>query len=176
MIQRAHRHAAGSTRSRAAVIRACAALTLFISGCASTPRTPASPSPNEGPPEKVTFLPALGIDLATMTKLPSGLYYQDSQVGTGDAASARKEVTVEYVGALPDGTKFDSSSDHGAPITFRLGSSTVIRGWSEGIEGMRVGGDRVMVIPPELGYGRLGARGIPPNTTLVFEVRLLKVR
>lgn len=106
----------------------------------------------------------------------SGLSYTDLTTGTGTEAVAGKGVQVHYTGWLEDGTKFDSSLDHGAPFTFELGSGQVISGWDEGVAGMKVGGKRRLVIPPDLGYGARGAGGvIPPNATLVFEVELLAV-
>jgi FKBP-type peptidyl-prolyl cis-trans isomerase FkpA len=106
----------------------------------------------------------------------SGLKYQDVKEGTGDVATAGKTVAVHYTGWLTDGKKFDSSKDRGQPFEFPLGGGRVIRGWDEGVQGMKVGGVRRLTIPPELGYGARGAGGvIPPNATLVFEVELLKV-
>ena len=122
-------------------------------------------------------LPVVPADAAssTVTK-PSGLKYEDVKVGTGDTAEAGKAVTVHYTGWLTNGTKFDSSKDRGQPFDFPLGGGRVIRGWDEGVQGMKVGGVRKLTIPPELGYGARGAGGvIPPNATLVFEVELLKV-
>ena len=106
----------------------------------------------------------------------SGLKYEDVKVGSGDTAEAGKTVTVHYTGWLTNGTKFDSSKDRGQPFDFPLGGGRVIKGWDEGVKGMKVGGVRKLTIPPELGYGSRGAGGvIPPNATLVFEVELLKV-
>ena len=106
----------------------------------------------------------------------SGLKYEDVKVGTGDTAEPGKTVTVHYTGWLTDGKKFDSSKDRGQPFDFPLGGGRVIKGWDEGVRGMKVGGVRKLTIPPELGYGARGAGGaIPPNATLVFEVELLKV-
>jgi FKBP-type peptidyl-prolyl cis-trans isomerase FkpA len=106
----------------------------------------------------------------------SGLQYDDLQVGDGAEATSGKSVTVHYTGWLTDGQKFDSSKDRNDPFTFVLGGGMVIRGWDEGVAGMKVGGKRKLVIPPELGYGARGAGGvIPPNATLVFEVELLNV-
>jgi FKBP-type peptidyl-prolyl cis-trans isomerase FkpA len=106
----------------------------------------------------------------------SGLKYQDVKEGTGDVATAGKLVSVHYTGWLTNGTKFDSSKDRGQPFEFPLGGGRVIRGWDEGVQGMKVGGVRKLTIPAELGYGARGAGGvIPPNATLVFEVELLKV-
>lgn len=107
----------------------------------------------------------------------SGLKYTDLQVGQGDEARAGKTVEVHYTGWLENGTKFDSSKDRGQPFKFPLGAGHVIRGWDEGVAGMKVGGKRKLVIPSELGYGARGAGGvIPPNATLIFEVELLGVK
>jgi FKBP-type peptidyl-prolyl cis-trans isomerase len=109
--------------------------------------------------------------------LPDGLKYTDDQVGTGAEATTGKTAVVHYTGWLSDGTKFDSSKDRGQPFSFPLGGGRVIKGWDEGVVGMKVGGKRTLIIPPELGYGARGAPGaIPPNATLKFEVELLDVR
>ncbi len=121
-------------------------------------------------------------DTKMNTKTDSGLEYQDLVVGTGAQASAGQQVSVHYTGWLqnPDGsagTKFDSSLDRGQPFNFPLGGGRVIRGWDEGVAGMKVGGKRRLVIPAALGYGARGAGGvIPPNATLIFDVELLGVR
>lgn len=108
---------------------------------------------------------------------PSGLKYIDQVVGTGDVAVAGKTTTVHYTGWLTNGQKFDSSVDRGQPFSFPLGAGRVIKGWDEGVQGMKVGGKRKLTIPSELGYGSRGAGGaIPPNATLVFDVELLGVR
>jgi FKBP-type peptidyl-prolyl cis-trans isomerase FkpA len=108
---------------------------------------------------------------------PSGLRYMDLKVGEGTEAGEGKTVEVHYIGWLEDGKKFDSSQDPSHPFTFRIGIDEVIKGWHEGIAGMKVGGKRRLVIPPDLGYGKQGAGGvIPPNATLVFEVELVNVR
>ena len=104
------------------------------------------------------------------------LIKEDTKVGTGDEAVVGKAVSVHYTGWLTDGTKFDSSKDRGTPFSFTLGSGQVIKGWDQGVAGMKVGGIRKLTIPPDLGYGARGAGGvIPPNATLVFEVELLGV-
>jgi len=109
--------------------------------------------------------------------MQNGLKYTDDQVGTGAEASSGKTAVVHYTGWLADGTKFDSSRDRGQPLSFPLGGGRVIRGWDEGVVGMRVGGKRTLTIPPDLGYG---TRGFPPvipaNATLKFEVELVDVR
>lgn len=107
---------------------------------------------------------------------PSGLQYEDLTVGTGAEAKAGQSVSVHYTGWLTDGQKFDSSKDRNDPFSFVLGGGMVIKGWDEGVQGMKVGGVRRLTIPPQLGYGVRGAGGvIPPNATLVFEVELLDV-
>jgi FKBP-type peptidyl-prolyl cis-trans isomerase FkpA len=109
--------------------------------------------------------------------MPDGLKYTEDQVGTGTEATKGKTVSVHYTGWLLDGTKFDSSRDRNQPFSFALGQGRVIKGWDEGVAGMKVGGKRTLVIPPDLGYGARGAGGvIPPNATLKFEVELLEVK
>ncbi len=118
------------------------------------------------------------VDEADYTTTDTGLKYYDFVVGDGAAPTKGKSVTVHYTGWLLDGDKFDSSLDRGQPFSFNIGAGQVIRGWDEGVMGMKVGGKRQLVIPPELGYGSGGAGGgvIPPNATLVFEVELLEVK
>lgn len=107
----------------------------------------------------------------------SGLKYEDVKVGTGTEAKKGDGVEVHYTGWLKDGTKFDSSKDRGQPFRFPLGAGRVIKGWDEGVQGMKVGGIRKLYIPPELGYGARGAGNvIPPNAELTFEVELLQVK
>ena len=118
-----------------------------------------------------------------MSTTPSGLSYEDTVTGTGAEATAGQSVKVHYTGWLYDptasnnrGKKFDSSKDRGQPFGFHLGGGEVIRGWDEGVQGMKVGGTRVLTIPADLGYGARGAGGaIPPNAMLLFEVDLIEV-
>jgi FKBP-type peptidyl-prolyl cis-trans isomerase len=113
-----------------------------------------------------------------VVKTSSGLQYQDLKVGTGEAAKKGDVVEVHYTGWLKENNKkFDSSVDRGKPFSFKLGEGKVIKGWDEGVQGIKVGGKRKLIIPPELGYGDRGAgEDIPPKATLVFEVELLKIK
>ena len=116
-----------------------------------------------------------------MKTTPTGLQYDDTTVGEGAEARKGQSVTVHYTGWLyPDGvqgSKFDSSKDRNDPFVFSLGAGMVIRGWDEGVAGMKVGGQRTLIIPADLGYGARGAGGvIPPNATLKFDVELLAVK
>jgi peptidylprolyl isomerase len=119
--------------------------------------------------------------ISQVIKTPDGLQYLDDKIGGAAAAAAGAKVTVHYTGWLDEngakGKKFDSSRDRGEPFTFTLGAKEVIAGWDEGVAGMKVGGRRTLIIPPELGYGARGAGGvIPPNATLIFDVELLQVQ
>jgi len=128
-----------------------------------------APKPNTSAPSKVT---------GDGTKTADGLQYWDIKVGTGASAAAGQSVKVHYTGWLTNGKKFDSSVDRGEPFTVEpLGSAPVIKGWNEGIIGMKVGGKRQLRIPPELAYGANGYPGvIPANATLIFDVQLLSVK
>ncbi len=124
-------------------------------------------APSNSAPQKVSGSP---------TTTATGLQYWDIVAGNGPTAVPGSTVKVHYSGFLTDGTKFDSSRDRGEPFSFPLGAGQVIKGWDEGVAGMKVGGQRQLRIPPALGYGAQGAGGtIPPNATLVFDVELLGV-
>jgi FKBP-type peptidyl-prolyl cis-trans isomerase len=135
---------------------------------AADEKTPAAPAAKE---------PAMAAAAEEkVVQTASGLRYVDLAIGAGAEAKAGDRVAVHYTGWLDDGTKFDSSVDRGTPFGFPLGAGRVIKGWDEGVAGMRVGGKRKLIIPAELGYGDRGAGGvIPPKATLTFEVELLQV-
>ncbi len=117
--------------------------------------------------------PVTGPEVVT----PSGLRYVDLRVGSGDEAQAGKIVDVQYVGWLGDGTRFDSSRDRDRPFTFRLGAGDALKGWDEGLVGMKVGGRRKLIIPPDLGFGKQGVGSVvPPGSVLYYEFELLSVR
>lgn len=150
----------------------CVVMMGLLAGCAA-------PAVEEGPavaPEPTTFAPVTGIDVAAMQRLEGGLLVRDMRVGDGRAARHGDVVGVRYVGWLPDGTMIDAVVPPAAPKEFRLGAREVIRGWDVGVLGMRVGGQRQIVVPPALGYGRRKVEGIPSGSTLVFLVELVSAR
>lgn len=113
----------------------------------------------------------------TTVTTTGGLQITEVTVGTGAEAHMGDTIRVHYTGSLPDGTVFDSSRPRGTPLEFRIGSGQVIRGFDRGVNGMRIGGIRKVVIPPELGYGKRGSPPvIPPNATLIFELELVEIR
>jgi FKBP-type peptidyl-prolyl cis-trans isomerase len=150
----------------------------LLAGCNETAQK-SEPSAASG---TAASTPAPAEAAATQTggkvrKLASGLQIEDLAVGSGTMAEPGMNVSVHYTGWLTDGTKFDSSLDRNQAFQFQLGAGMVIRGWDEGVKGMRIGGKRKLTIPPDMGYGARGAGGvIPPNATLVFEVELLDVK
>lgn len=136
----------------------------------------APPIPEEAiPPELVDYHPDLGITISEMMLHPSGLLWADDSVGIGDSLDVDMTAVVHYTGWLPDGTAFDSSRG-GNPFSFRVGAGEVIDAWDIGVIGMRTGGKRKLVIPPEMGYGTEGFSIIPGNAILVFEIELLEIR
>lgn len=139
---------------------------LFLSACGG-----------DGEPKGGAAGAGFEIDSAALTKTASGLQYQDVVTGTGSTAGQGQVAVVHYTGWLTDGTKFDSSRDRGQPFSFPLGGGQVIAGWDEGVAGMKVGGRRKLVIPPDLGYGPMGSPPvIPAAATLVFDVELLELQ
>lgn len=135
---------------------------------ASTPIASVLPPPT-GVVEHTTFDASLGVHLDSMSRRASGLYVKDLRIGTGAVAVRGKSVVVRYIGWLPSGKQFDQGE-----ITVALGSNKTIAAWEEGLLGMRVGGVRQLVVPPNLGYGDKGAgTDIPPNSVLIFEMQLM---
>ena len=120
-----------------------------------------------------TFAASLGVDLTTFTKTPSGLYYRDVTVGAGAVVANGQLVGIHYVGALPNGTQFDANVAPATPFSFRLGTRAVIKGFDEGVAGMLVGGRRVLLVPPSLGYGAEAVGSIPKNSILWFDVQVV---
>jgi FKBP-type peptidyl-prolyl cis-trans isomerase len=126
--------------------------------------------------ETATFAPALGVNLSASTKTTSGVYYRDIVTGTGAAVAPGQTVTVHYTGWLVNGTQFDTNGPTDAPFPFILGTGNVIAGWHLGIPGMRVGGQRQLIIPPSLGYGAQDYGSIPGNSILVFNVTIVSAK
>jgi len=156
---------------------------LALVACALAACAPADPAaPANAPAEAPTtgprsdFAPVLNVDTAASTRSPSGLMTRDLVVGTGEEATAGRRVAVLYTGWLPDGTRFDGNQPSGPTLPFTIGAGRVIPGWEEGVAGMRVGGRRQLIIPPDLAYGPVAMGPIPANSTLVFEVELVGVQ
>lgn len=149
------------------------ALLVAGTGCGGAASSTSGPLPPSDPTQ-IEFAPELDVQLSDFERTRSGLYYQDIQVGNGAVARRTSRVWVQYVGWLPDGTVFDGNVGS-EPYHARLGGNEVIRGWNEGIEGMRLGGIRKLVVPPALGYGSRGSTNVPPGATLVFLVELVDV-
>lgn len=140
----------------------------------SPTQTPVTTTPTNA---IITGQPATaGANMDNLITTADGLQMQDLIVGTGQEVKSGATVTVNYLGTLLDGTKFDSSYDRNQPFTTQIGVGQVIKGWDEGIVGMKVGGKRKLIIPAVLGYGNQPAGTIPPNSTLVFEVELLSIK
>jgi FKBP-type peptidyl-prolyl cis-trans isomerase len=151
---------------------AAAALSVSLAACASGGGGAFAAKPMESIP----FASTLNVQLDRMTKTSTGLYYRDIEVGTGPVVKPLMEVKVFYNGWLTNGVKFDSTRVDMPPLTIPIGRGRVIKGWDEGIPGMRVGGRRQLVLPPELAYGSNRSGLIPPDAVLVFEVRVISAR
>ncbi len=150
---------------------------LVLGTPAMNPFASADESMAVGTTTSLTATSTMDLSLAPNEELPTELVVTDVVVGSGPEAKPGDTVSVNYVGALPDGTVFDASANHGGPFTFPLGAGRVIQGWDQGVAGMKVGGKRRLVIPPNLGYGNQAVGGvIPANATLLFEVELVSVQ
>ncbi len=159
-----------------------APLTLALFGCDpvvnQSPPDPPTPAPiaSAAVPSGKPFDPNPFKGNGKVVKTASGLKYEDMTVGTDKEAKPGTRASVHYTGTLENGTKFDSSRDRGEVFAFTIGASEVIKGWDEGVAGMKVGGRRKLTIPSSIGYGAKGAGGvIPPNATLIFDVELMDV-
>lgn len=146
-------------------------MSVLLAGCGGGAAVEAGPAP-----ESMTFAPSLNVDLAEMQRMDGGLLVRDTRIGEGREVRRGDQVAVRYAGWLPDGTMVDAVVAPAEPREFRLGAGEVIRGWDQGVMGMRVGGQRQIIVPPSLGYGRRRIEGIPPGSTLVFLVELVSVR
>jgi FKBP-type peptidyl-prolyl cis-trans isomerase FkpA len=156
--------------------RAVRALPALLLAAAVSCSDDQSPTAVDQDPTTVSYASSLNVNLAQMTQRVPGLYVQDLAVGAGLQASNGRSLDMHYTGWLANGNKFDSSRDRNQPFPFTLGAGQVIRGWDLGVEGMRVGGRRRLVIAPALGYGSGGSGPIPGGAVLVFDVELLTVR
>lgn len=143
---------------------------LLAGGCIS--------SETVGDPDltKISYAPALGVDIAASTRLTGGLYVRDIVEGNGALADIGRNVFVYYTGWLANGTKFDERLAPATSFAFTLGLAQVIQGWDRGIPGMKVGGVRQLIIPPSLGYGQIGSGPIPGGAVLVFRVQVVSVQ
>lgn len=167
-------------RNRSPWLAALAGLALVGCQQTSTKQTTQSSATTAGTVQTESAPPTSSGESEGQSRiLPGGLEVIDLKVGSGAMAEPGREVAMHYTGWLTNGTKFDSSLDRGTPLTFPLGANPprVIRGWEEGLKGMRVGGKRKLVIPPSMAYGEQGYPPvIPPNSTLVFEVELVDMK
>ncbi len=170
---------------KARLFLSTAALSLVLSGCApgTDAKAAAKPAGAPSPAAAAPTTPPSGGNTVTQapdpkaTAMPSGLQYIDVKVGDGATPQNGQTVRVHYTGWLDNGTKFDSSRDRNQPFEFGLGMGMVIKGWDEGVATMKVGGQRKLIIPADLGYGARGAGGvIPPNARLTFDVELLGIK
>ena len=148
------------------------ALPALFAACVNP--TSAPPTPVEVPIESTTFASSLGVNLASSTKI-NGMYIRDIVVGTGPMVAVGQTLSMHYSGYLANGTLFDSNTGN-TPFTFQLGRGQVIGGWDVGIQGMHVGGQRQLIIPPALGYGTAPVVGIPGNSVLIFNVEVVSAQ
>lgn len=167
--------------ARPAAVLASIALSALLAGACGGGEAGGSPDAEAADSATASAAPdsacrsLTSVPADSMTSTGSGLRYLQLAEGSGRTASAGDTVAVHYTGCLTDGTKFDASRDRGSPIRFALGTGRVIAGWDEGLQGMKPGGERILRIPPELGYGSAGGGPIPPNATLLFRVELTEV-
>jgi len=148
----------------------CALPLIAITACGD--------STGSGDPDlsEVDFAAGLGVNIATMTRVGDGVYIKDLVVGTGAEVAAGRALQVRYRGSLANGEEFQNNFAPKPTFRLVLGQNSVIAGWEQGIPGMRVGGKRLLVIPPSLGYGNIARQGIPANSVLVFEVEIVSMQ
>ena len=146
------------------------ALPLLAAACGD------ASGPSDPDLSTIEFAPALGVDIATMQKVGSGVYIKDLVVGTGAEVAQGRTLQVRYRGFLPSGVEFQNNAAPNPTFRLVLGQNLVIAGWEQGIPGMKVGGKRLLVIPPSLGYGSQPRDGIPANSVLVFEVEIVSMQ
>lgn len=151
---------------------AVAALSMTAAACA----TSGGPLPPARPIETINYAPSLDVNFARMSKTPGGVYYRDIELGNGPVIKARDDLKVHYTGWLTNGVQFDANTNDQPPLTVPFGRGRVIKGWDEGLVGMRVGGRRQLIVPSELGYGSAHAGVIPPDAVLVFDIRILSAK
>ncbi len=145
---------------------------LAVTACSSAGGAASGPAPLDA----VTFAPALQVELGAMERTGTGVYYRELVVGQGPPVRRGQTVWVHFAGFLPDGTQFDAVAPPAEPVRFELGRGEVIRGWEAGIVGMRAGGQRQLVVPAAQGYGARRVGQVPPNSTLVFVIKLVSAR
>jgi FKBP-type peptidyl-prolyl cis-trans isomerase len=154
------------------------AVLALAAGCKKADEgTPHVPPPRD--PNAVAAAPAAaaaGPDTTTMTRLPSGIFYKDLTTGTGPSARAGQRVGVHYVGTLTNGTQFDANRPGQPPMEFVLAAGQMIAGFDQGVTGMKVGGKRLVYVPPALGYGAAGNGPVPPNAVMLFTIDLVTIQ
>jgi FKBP-type peptidyl-prolyl cis-trans isomerase FkpA len=161
------------SRLRAVICISYAMSSLALSACGSDSTTAPGPAPTI---EATTFASSLNVDLAASTKTTGGMYYRDLVTGSGAVVASGQALTAHYTGWFTNGTQFDSNGPTDTPIPFTLGVRQVIDGWDIGIVGMRVGGQRQLIIPPSLAYGPYDYLGIPGNSILVFSITIVSAK
>jgi peptidylprolyl isomerase len=168
-----HRHATPDIEER--MRHRITLITLLLAVAAAACATAGPPLPPPRPVESIDFAPSLNVDLSKMTKTASGLYYRDLETGTGMQVNGKMRVWVHYTGWLTNGVKFDSNASSEPPLEVDVARGRAIKGWDEGLQGVRAGGRRQLVLPATLGYGSSQSGLIPPDAVLVFDITVVRV-